>query len=72
MTKTKIDWCDYTWNPVWGCLNKYEYCYARKINNRFKKINPDFKPEWIESNFNVALPKKESRIFVNSMSDICY
>lgn len=36
MDKTKIDWCDSTWNPVTGCLHGCEYCYARKIANRFK------------------------------------
>lgn len=35
MNKTKIDWCDMTWNPVTGCLHGCEYCYARKIANRF-------------------------------------
>ena len=35
MNKTKIDWCDRVWNPVWGCLNGCEYCYARKIARRF-------------------------------------
>lgn len=29
--KTKIDWCDSTWNPVTGCLHGCAYCYARKI-----------------------------------------
>ena len=33
--KTKIDWCDSTWNPVAGCLHGCEYCYARKIAERF-------------------------------------
>lgn len=33
--KTKIDWCDSTWNPVTGCLHGCEYCYARGIANRF-------------------------------------
>ena len=33
--KTKIDWCDATWNPVTGCLHGCEYCYARKIAERF-------------------------------------
>lgn len=32
---TKIDWCDATWNPVTGCLHGCEYCYARKIAERF-------------------------------------
>jgi protein gp37 len=35
MNKTKIDWCDSTWNPVTGCLHGCEYCYARGIANRF-------------------------------------
>ena len=35
-TKTKIDWCDATWNPVTGCLHGCEYCYARKIAERFE------------------------------------
>lgn len=35
MNKTKIEWCDSTWNPVTGCLNDCEYCYAKKIANRF-------------------------------------
>ena len=33
--KTKIEWCDATWNPVTGCLHGCEYCYARKIAERF-------------------------------------
>lgn len=36
MNKTKIDWCDSTWNPVTGCLHGCEYCYARGIAKRFK------------------------------------
>lgn len=35
MNKTKIDWCDSTWNPVTGCLHGCEYCYARGISERF-------------------------------------
>jgi len=33
--KTKIQWADYTWNPVWGCYNTCEYCYARTWAVRF-------------------------------------
>lgn len=36
MNKTKIDWCDSTWNPITGCLHECEYCYAREMANRFK------------------------------------
>ena len=35
-TKTKIDWCDATWNPVTGCLYGCKYCYARRIAERFE------------------------------------
>ena len=34
--KTKIDWADATWNPVTGCLHGCEYCYARRIAERFE------------------------------------
>ncbi|MCL2834920.1 MAG: phage Gp37/Gp68 family protein [Treponema sp.] len=40
MNKTRIDWCDMTWNPVTGCLHGCPYCYAKKIVQRFGK-NPD-------------------------------
>lgn len=41
---TKIEWCDHTWSPVWGCteVSKAETggggcdnCYARVLANRF-------------------------------------
>lgn len=35
MNKTKIEWCDSTWNPVTGCYHNCEYCYARRIATRF-------------------------------------
>lgn len=35
MNKTKIDWCDASWNPVIGCRHNCPYCYARDIANRF-------------------------------------
>ena len=44
INKTKIEWTDYTWNPVIGCWgpggtaekpNRCSYCYAEKIARRF-------------------------------------
>lgn len=35
VNKTKIEWCDYTWNPVSGCMHGCEYCYAADIAKRF-------------------------------------
>lgn len=39
MDKTKIEWCDSTWNPVTGCHHDCEYCYARRIAQRFGGYN---------------------------------
>lgn len=35
MNKTKIEWCDTTWNPVTGCLHRCSYCYAERLAKRF-------------------------------------
>lgn len=35
MNKSKIEWCDHTFNPITGCLHNCEYCYARKMVSRF-------------------------------------
>lgn len=35
MNRSKIEWCDHTWNPITGCLHNCEYCYARKMAARF-------------------------------------
>ena len=93
----KIGWCDMTWNPVWGCKNHCEYCYARGIAHfRYKQMIEieynyheknypnwegwtgrfsglrEFKPTWLEAQFNKKFPKKPQRIFVGSMSEIAY
>lgn len=70
MNKTKIEWTDYTWNPVTGCLNGCEYCYARKIAERFKfenGFNPTFYPERMDD---PRQAKKPAKIFVCSMADL--
>lgn len=35
MNKSKIEWCDHTWNPITGCRHNCEYCYARRMTARF-------------------------------------
>ena len=72
MNRTKIDWCDFTWNPVIGCWNGCSYCYARRMALRFHMVCDlaDWNvPRWRQSRFEKPFPKKPSRIFVNSMSD---
>lgn len=44
-SKTKIDWCDATWNPVTGCLHGCEYCYAQKIAYRFGSVGWEINTE---------------------------
>jgi protein gp37 len=45
--KSKIEWCDSTFNPVTGCLHDCPYCYARGIATRFGgcDLAPDGKTE---------------------------
>ena len=35
MNKSKIEWCDHTWNPITGCNHGCHYCYARTMTARF-------------------------------------
>ena len=80
MTQTKIEWVrrkdgkqGYTWNPVYGCRNKCEYCYARRIANRFPDRFGDFnEPHLAPDNLVSPMPKIPSMIFVNSMSGLPY
>ena len=68
MQKTKIEWCDYTWNPVKGlCPQACWYCYARAMYKRFK-WNPEVRFDRKE--FMVEMPQKPSRIFVGSTIDL--
>jgi len=74
MQKTKIEWCDYTWNPVVGCGNHCPYCYARKIALRFAgtgKFPKGFHPHFFEERLTEPYKlKKPSRIFVCSMGEL--
>lgn len=35
MNRSKIEWCDHTYNPITGCRHNCQYCYARKMAKRF-------------------------------------
>lgn len=70
MKKTKIDWCDCTINPVVGCQNGCEYCYAEKINCRFHIIKNWKQPEYFPKKLKQFKSKKPKSVFIDSMSDI--
>ena len=35
MNRSKIEYCDHTWNPITGCRHTCHYCYARRMTSRF-------------------------------------
>ena len=72
MNKTKIPWCDYTWNPITGCSPASEgcaNCYASAMAKRFHRPwgVPVFHPEKLDEPLKV---KEPSRIFVCSTGDL--
>ncbi len=69
MKKTKIDWCDCTINPVVGCKNGCEYCYAEKLNKRFNFIDEWSKPQFFPERLQQLCAKSPKSIFIDSMSD---
>lgn len=72
MKKTKIDWCDCTVNPVVGCPRGCDYCYARKMNDRFKWVNDFSVPQFFPERLKAFENKNPKSVFINSMSDIAH
>ena len=71
MKKTKIEWCDSTWNPVTGCRHGCEYCYARAMTKRFPNTYPNgFEPTFYEDRLNQFDNCQRRNIFVSSMGDL--
>jgi len=81
--KTKIDWCESTWNPITGCKNGCEYCYAAKYAKRLigdwsdkYDISGIHPREFSEVRFHLYRLKqpqhwkKRRNIFVCSMADM--
>jgi protein gp37 len=69
MNRTKIEWCDGTFNPVTGCLHGCDYCYARKITHRFAKAPEAEKA--IEKEFAAAFGEPEPTN-IHVLQDPCY
>lgn len=71
-TKTKIDYCDSTHNPITGCLHDCEYCYARGIAKRFEggclKADGSFHMPGRDSSFSVP----EDKVFLAELPEPIY
>lgn len=77
--KTKIEWCDATWNPVQGCdpiSPGCKNCYARQFAERFRgtpnhPYEYGFDLKFFPERLNIPSKwKKPKNIFVCSMSDL--
>ena len=72
--KNGIPYCDFTWNPVVGCLHGCSYCFAERIAKRFngsKAFPNGFAPTFHEKRLTEPMKiKKPSRIFVSDMGDL--
>ena len=63
LKKTKIEWCDSTFNPITGCLHHCPYCYARTMVYRFagaieneKQLYEDDEPVLDQEGRKIAYP----------------
>lgn len=64
----KIDWTDFTWSPVTGCLRGCDYCYARRTYERFgMSFEPTLHEKRLAEPAKVATP---SKVFVCSVADL--
>jgi protein gp37 len=73
VNKTKIEWTDYTWNPITGCKKDCPYCYAAKIAHRFAGSSAfpyGFTPTYHYDRLAQHWPTKPSKIFTCSMGEL--
>jgi protein gp37 len=73
-----IEWAKWSWNPITGCRNDCQYCYARDIAERFYKHG--FEPAFLPARLAIprsfrppALAKEQiglRNVFTCSMADL--
>ncbi len=72
MNQTRIEWTDWTVNPVVGCTHKCNYCYARRFAKRrgIGSCCYDFIPHHhLERLYKIKPNQKHKKIFIDSMWD---
>jgi protein gp37 len=78
-TKTRISWCDATWNPTTGCTKVSpgcKNCFAERVAKRLQAMGQPHYANGFKLTLHgdaLLLPlgwRKPQRIFVNSMSDL--
>ncbi len=85
MNRTKIEWTDYTYNPITGCTKRCAYCYAHRLaRGRLRKLylansdvapgcdpNDPFSPRFWRGRLDDPCTKrKPSKIFTCSMGEL--
>lgn len=78
-----IEWAQWSWNPVTGCLHNCSYCYARDIANMQRMVKaypngfaPSFRSNALNAPRNTKIPdesKTDARfknVFTCSMADL--
>ncbi len=74
MNKTKIEYVDFTWNPLVGCTQGCPYCFARRLATtrlvhlckQCGEFVPHLHEERLDQPYSV---RKPALIFADSMSD---
>jgi len=82
LSRTRISWADYVWNPIFGCRNGCPYCYAREAAPHIDRqraaknpalacpqcraFEPHFHQERIDAPEHTRMP---GIIFADSMAD---
>lgn len=75
-TNTDIEWADWSWNPVTGCLHTCPYCYARDIAFNVYPREVQFRPTFWPTRLNAPRDRQPTgegalkNIFVCSMADL--
>lgn len=75
MTKSRIDWTEYTWNPITGCSpvsEGCEHCYAKRMSERFYGAG-SFAVQVHQDRLDDSEPQRSRKskvFFVSSMGDL--